>query len=200
MAEFVTTLPPAQETELVLSVERAYSEAIVTERLGAIWALTFAKCFLAQWAINTYLIPVNGLVYIWTLTLTMLTVASLYYLHAHRVPLRAVSTHLRIHAAIFLGGIVVQGFIVYAHFALGAMAASTTAGLMAAVMGTWSLIRAALRRAWEPFLGALLWWGLAGQALRGSDHQALLWLGLGLMFAQALPAFIVARRTARLRV
>ena len=44
----VTSLPPVQETELALSVERAYREALVTDRLGAIWSLILAKCFLAQ--------------------------------------------------------------------------------------------------------------------------------------------------------
>jgi len=196
----LTSLPVAQETELALSVERAYSEAVVTERLGAIWALTLAKCFSAQWAINYYLIPVNGLVYIWTLTLAMLSAASLYYLHAHQVRLKVFSTHLRLHAAMILGGVVALGFIVYARFALGALSNATAAGLMSALMGTWSLARATLRRAWELFLGALLWWGVAGEALQSPNDKALLWLGLGLLFAQALPAFSVAARTARLRV
>ncbi|MEY3949616.1 MAG: hypothetical protein RJB43_971, partial [Verrucomicrobiota bacterium] len=35
----VTSLPPAQDTELSLSVERAYREALVTDRRGALWAL-----------------------------------------------------------------------------------------------------------------------------------------------------------------
>jgi len=43
-----TSLPPGQDTELALSVERAYREALVTDRLGAIWSLILAKCLLAQ--------------------------------------------------------------------------------------------------------------------------------------------------------
>ncbi len=195
-----TSLPPVQETELALSVERAYREALVTDRLGAIWSLILAKCLLAQWAITQYSIPVSAAFYVWTLTLVMGTVASLYYLHAHRVKLYLLPTHFRVNAAV-LGGLVVSlGFVAYARFALGAIEAPVAAALGAALLGSWSLARAALRRAWPPLVGALLWWGLAATALRAPADEAMLWLGLGLLGAQALPGFAVAAREARQRV
>ncbi len=195
-----TSLPPVQETELALSVERAYREALVTDRLGAIWSLILAKCLLAQWAITQYSIPVSAAFYVWTLTLVMGAVASLYYLHAHRVKLYLLPTHFRVNAAV-LGGLVVSlGFVAYARFALGAIEAPVAAALGAALLGSWSLARAALRRAWPPLVGALLWWGLAATALRAPADEALLWLGLGMLGAQALPGFAVAAREARQRV
>jgi len=195
-----TSLPPVQETELSLSVERAYREALVTDRLGAIWSLILAKCFLAQWAITQYSIPVSGAFYIWTLTLVMGTVASLYYLHAHRVKLYLLPTHFRVNAAVLGGLLVSLGFVAYARFALGAIEAPVAAALGAALFGSWSLARAALRRAWPPLVGALLWWGLAATALRAPAGEAMLWLGLGMLGAQALPGFAVAAREARQRV
>ncbi len=195
-----TSLPPVQETELALSVERAYREALVTDRLGAIWSLILAKCFLAQWAITQYSIPVSGAFYIWTLTLVMGTVASLYYLHAHRVKLYLLPTHFRVNAAVLGGLLVSLGFIAYARFALGAIEAPVAAALGAALLGSWSLARAALRRAWPPLVGALLWWAIAATALRSPADEAMLWLGLGMLGAQALPGFAVAAREARQRV
>ena len=195
-----TSLPPVQETELALSVERAYREALVTDRLGAIWSLILAKCFLAQWAITQYSIPVSGAFYIWTLTLVMGTVASLYYLHAHRVKLYLLPTHFRVNAAVLGGLLVSLGFVAYARFALGAIEAPVAAALGAALLGSWSLARAALRRAWPPLVGALLWWGIAATALRAPADEAMLWIGLGLLGAQALPGFAVAAREARQRV
>jgi len=194
-----TSLPPVQETELALSVERAYREALVTDRLGAIWSLILAKCLLAQWAITQYSIPVSGAFYIWTLTLVMGTVASLYYLHAHRVKLYLLPTHFRVNAAVLAGLVVSLGFVAYARFALGAIEAPVAAALGAALLGSWSLARAALRRAWPPLVGALLWWGIAATALRAPADEALLWLGLGMLGAQALPGFAVAARAARQR-
>jgi hypothetical protein len=195
-----TSLPPVQEIELALSVERAYREALVTDRLGAIWSLILAKCFLAQWAITQYSIPVSGAFYIWTLTLVMGTVASLYYLHAHRVKLYLLPTHFRVNAAVLGGLLVSLGFVAYARFALGAIEAPVAAALGAALLGSWSLARAALRRAWPPLVGALLWWGIAATALRSPADEAMLWLGLGMLGAQALPGFAVAAREARQRV
>jgi hypothetical protein len=195
-----TSLPPGQDTELALSVERAYREALVTDRLGAIWSLILAKCLLAQWAITQYSIPVSGAFYVWTLTLVMGTVASLYYLHAHRVKLYLLPTHFRVNAAVLVGLLVSLGFVAYARFALGAIEAPVGAALGAALLGSWSLARAALRRAWPPLIGALLWWGIAATALRAPADEALLWLGLGMLGAQALPGFAVAAREARQRV
>lgn len=196
----VTSLPPAQDTELALSVERAYRESLVTDRLGAIWSLILAKCFLAQWAILRFAIPVGGPFYVWTLTLVMGAVASFYYLRAHRVKLRLLPAHFRVGAAVLAGLLVALGFVAYATFALGALPAPVAAAFAAILMGSWSLARAALRRAWPPFAGALLWWGLAGTALRSPAEQALLWLGLGMLCAQALPGFAVAARQANQRV
>jgi hypothetical protein len=196
----VTSLPPAHDTELSLSVERAYRESLVTDRLGAIWSLIMAKCFLAQWAILTFAIPVSGPLYIWTLTLIMGVVASLYYLHAHRVKLYLLPTHFRVNAAVLAGLLVSLGFVAYAFFALRLLPAPLAAALAAVLLGSWSLARAALRRAWPPLVGAFLWWGLAATALRAPAEQALLWLGLGLLCAQALPGFAVAARASRRRV
>jgi hypothetical protein len=196
----VTSLPPAQDTELSLSVERAYRESLVTDRLGALWSLIMAKCFLAQWAILRFSIPVSGPRYIWTLTLVMAVVASLYYLNAHRVRLYLLPTHFRVNAAVLAGLLVALGFVAYAYFALGLLSAPLASALAAVLLGSWSLARAALRRAWPPLFGAFLWWGLAATALRSPADQALLWLGLGLLCAQALPGFAVAARAARRRV
>lgn len=196
----VTSLPPAQDTELSLSVERAFRESLVTDRLGALWSLILAKCLLAQWAIFRFAIPVSGLFYVWTLTLAMAVVASAYYLHAHRVKLYLLPTHFRVNAAVLAGLVVTLGFVGYAYAALGLLTAPLAAALSAVLLGSWSLARAALRRAWPPLFGAFLWWGLAATALRAPADQALLWLGVGMLCAQALPGFAVAARAARRRV
>jgi hypothetical protein len=159
-----------------------------------------AKCFLAQWAILHFTIPISGPRYIWTPTLIMGIFVSAYYLHAHRVKLYLLPTHFRVNLAVLVGLIVTLGFVGYAYFALGLLSAPLAAALAAVLLGSWSLARAALRRAWPPLFGAFLWWGLAATALRSPPSEALLWLGLGLLCAQALPGFAVAAQASRRRV
>jgi hypothetical protein len=182
----LTSLPPGGGAELTLSVERAYREAVVLDRLGALWSLILAKCLLAQWAIATYSIPVSGLAYVWSLSVLMAAMASALYLRANRLPLSVIPETRR-----------VGGFVLYARFALGAFSSAVAAGICAALAGAWSLARASIRRAWEPFAGALLWWGLAGTALRSPDSEALLWSGLGWLLASALPSFALSLRAVR---
>lgn len=197
MASPSPSLPAGSDTELSLAVERAYREAVVIDRLGALWALILAKCFLAQWAIDRFVMPISGLRYIWSLTLAMATVATFLYLRAHRAQYALFPHQFRVGSAILGGLLVAQGFLLYAHFALGHLTAAVTAGLAASLCGAWSLARASLKRAPEPLVGAFLWWGLAATALTGADADALLWVGLGFLVAQALPGFALARRLER---
>ena len=197
MASLPSSLPAESDTELSLSVERAYREVVVIDRLGALWSLILAKCFLAQWAIDKFVMPISGLRYIWSLTLAMAVIATVLYLRAHRAQFVLFPHQFRVSSAILGGLLVAQGFLLYAHFALGHLSAAATAGLAAALFGAWSLARASLKRAPEPLVGAVLWWGLAATALTGVNADALLWVGLGFFFAQALPGFALARRLER---
>ena len=197
MSSTPTSLPSGPNTELALSVERAYREVIVLDRLSAIWSVIFAKCLLAQWAINEYSIPISGLRYIWILTLSMAIVATALYIRAHRTQIDFLPNQLRVGTAIFVGVLVSLGFILYAHFALKLFSVITAAALICTIFGAWSLARAALRNAYPPLVGALIWWILAGYALVSKDSYALLWIGIGMLFAQALPSFALARRTEK---
>ncbi len=192
-----TSLPSESHTELAMSVERAYREAVVVDRLGALWSVILAKCLLAQWAIDYYAIPISGLRYIWTLTLTMAVVASGLYLQAHRAKLILFPNQFRVGSAVFIGLTINLGFILYAHFALAAVPLNICYAIIAASMGGWSLVRATLRRAPEPLMAALLWWLVAGWMLRVDPTLSLLWLGLGFLFAQALPNFAMVSRTQK---
>ena len=197
MAPLPSSLPAGSDTELSLSVERAFREVVVVDRLGALWSLILAKCFLAQWAIDKFVMPISGLRYIWALTLTMAVIATVLYLRAHRARFALFPHQFRVSSAILAGLLVAQGFLLYAHFSLGHLSAAVTAGLAAALFGAWSLARASLKRAPEPLVGAVLWWGLAATALTGANADALLWVGLGFLLAQALPGFALARRLER---
>lgn len=195
MAPSPASLPPAGSAELALSIERAYREAAVLERLEALWALILAKCFLLQWAIDAYALPVRGLVYVWTLTFAMAAFASFLYLRAHRVTLRLLPWHTRVSGALLAGLLVALAALAYAQGALGALAPAITAGLACVLLGGWSLARAALGRAPEAFGGALAWWGFGWVAAHDGDGRALLWVGAGWLLAQALPGFArLARR------
>ena len=201
MSSTPTSLPSGANTELALSVERAYREVIVLDRLSAIWAIIFSKCLLAQWAIDEFSIPISGLRYIWLLTLGMAVIATTLYIRAHRSQIDFLPNQLRVGTAVFAGVLVSLGFILYAHFALKLFSLITTAALVCTILGAWSLVRAALRDAYPPLVGALIWWILAGYAFVSKDNYSLLWIGLGMFFAQSLPSFALARRTAkRLRV
>jgi len=201
MTRLRPSLPPAGSAELALSIERAYREVAVLERLEALWALILAKCFLLQWAIDAYAVPVRGLVYVWLLTFAMAAFASFLYLRAHRVSLRLLPWHARVSGALLAGLLVALAALAYAQGALGALAPAIAAGLACVLLGGWSLARASLGRSPEAFAGALAWWALAWGAAHDVDGRALLWIGVGWLVAQACPGFArLARRRREQRV
>ena len=59
------------------------------------------------------------------------------------------------------------------------------------------MVRATLRRAPEPLMGALLWWLVAVLILRARSEFSILWLGLGCLVAQAFPIFAIVMRTQK---
>jgi hypothetical protein len=197
MSTAPTSLPSGADTELALSIERAYREIIVVDRLAGLWAVILSKCLLAQWAINEFSIPVSGLRYIWLLTLTMAIVATGLYLRAHRSQINFLPNQLRVGTAIFVGVLISIGFILYAHFALKLFSLITASALICTLLGSWSLARSALRNAYPLLIGALIWWVVAGYAFLSKDNCSLLWLGIGMLFAQALPSFALAHRTEK---
>ncbi|GBL42522.1 hypothetical protein LBMAG55_15280 [Verrucomicrobiota bacterium] len=197
----LTSLPPEENAELTLSVERAFREAAVLERLEAIWAVILAKCFLLQWAIEAFQIPIRGLVYVWLLTFAMATMASALYLRANRMSLRVVPWQSRVSSALLAGLLLGLGSLAYAHGARGWLPAGAAAGLACGLLGNWALVRGVLSGASEQYVGAVAWWVFGWQAAQDHDGRALLWVGLGFLGAQALPGFVrLARRRREQRV
>jgi len=197
----LTSLPPEDNAELALSVERAYREGEVLDRLEALWALILAKCFILQWAIDAYALPVRGLVYVWLLTFAMAAAATGLYLRAHRLRLGLLPWRGRVSAALLVGLLVGLGALAYAHGARGFLPAVAAAALACVLLGNAALVRAALVGGPEPLVGTFLWWAAAAQAFRDDDGRALLWVGLGFLGAQALPGFArLARRRREQRV
>ena len=47
--------------------------------LTALWALIFAKCFFFEYLICSYAVPINSVLFIWSLSILMSTVATIVY-------------------------------------------------------------------------------------------------------------------------
>jgi hypothetical protein len=45
-----------------------------------LWGLIFAKCFTLEYFVQVYAVPINSVLYVWTLTLSMAAVASFVFL------------------------------------------------------------------------------------------------------------------------
>lgn len=50
----------------------------------ALWGLLFAKCFLLEFLVRQYAMPINSLIYVWALSILMATVATAVYANLQR--------------------------------------------------------------------------------------------------------------------
>ena len=50
----------------------------------ALWGLLFTKCFLLEYLVRHYAVPINSLAYVWTLSVLMATVATVVYTNLHK--------------------------------------------------------------------------------------------------------------------
>jgi hypothetical protein len=193
------TLPAPVDAELALSLERAHRETRVLDLLVGVWALLLAKCCLLQAAIFYWSIPISGLFYIWALSLTLGALATFHYLRAHRTELKIIPTNRRTGSALLFGIFVTLAGSAHAVFALQLATPSALASLACSLGGIYACVHGTMRRRPEPLIGALIWWIAAWQCLRQPADFALVGVGLGLIFGQALPAFALVRAANRYR-
>ena len=196
----VYTLPGAVDAELALSLEQAHRETRILDRLVGVWALLLAKCCLLQAAVLYWSIPIRGLIYIWALSLALGALASFHYLRAHRTELKIIPANRRTGSALLFGIFVTLAGSAHAVFALELATPSALASLACSLGGIHACVQGAMRRRPEPLIGALVWWVAAWQCLRQPADFALVGVGLGLLFGEALPAFALVRAANRQRV
>lgn len=59
------------------------------ELIFLLWSLLFTKCFSLEYLVRVYEVPINSLYYVWCLSVTMATVATVVYAQLEKASIRS---------------------------------------------------------------------------------------------------------------
>lgn len=96
--------------------------------ITTLWGLLLTKCFLLEFLVRHYEVPINSLTYVWTLSILMATVATSVYVNLSN----EIRPHLYQQAAFGLGAALLTLVALLAPSSLGGMALAL-AGLVLAL-------------------------------------------------------------------
>lgn len=167
-----------------------------------LWGLLFAKCFIVEHYVQAHEVPVSSWLYVWALSISMATVATLAFLRVRaaeqmppQVPRSVLVTWVLCLAvsAVFLLGAGLTPLVSLAN----------TTVILAVILAFGFTLHGLHSKALLDWFSAVSWWLMAGlQSVIDSEH-ALLGFGIGLLAFVVMPLgsrLIIERYQARAAV
>lgn len=156
-----------------------------------LWGLIFTKCFLVEYAVQTYGAPVNSVIYVWTLSLTMAAVVTLInFRNAPGDPLKTPLTS-RLGKRLWVGAFIAMLLVGVASITFGLFSAFTLPGLFASILGFAYFVQSMLSQRRLLQVAAVGWWTVAIPLFALSDARSLLGFGLSIFCLQVIPTALI---------
>lgn len=158
--------------------------------LVLLWALLFAKCFVLEYCVAAYQVPVNSVIYVWSLSLFMATVASIVYVNLTREEQGGFKIHSS-SGRVWVICLTVTLLIVIASFAFGLLPLTRLPALAALIFAIGYGVQYFYRREPAALCCAAGWCLCAGLLLQMAHPYSLLVFGICLVAFAAFPSFLV---------
>lgn len=183
---------PAHDFKQVqLALEKGRRAAPFRGLLFLFWGLILAKCCAVQWAIVTYAVPIDGVLFIWLPTLFFGAVCTVVYARLtleefHRAPLttnlvRGIWVACAVSLAVFaIVGVGFKGFTL-----------TLLPAILAVILGLGYCIHGFLDQRRLYFICAVGWWLSSVWLFYLNSLNALLWLALMLLVLQVAPTTVL---------
>lgn len=184
--------------ELQLALESSSETSRFRTLLLIFWGMILSKCFVLEYAVQAYNIPINSTLYVWTLSITMATVVTGFHFQARNLGLRGfgkitsrLNRHIWLSAGVgaLLLAIPSIGFSLFSPLLLP--------GLMAILLGGAFFLHASLTRRKLFLASALGWWAISIPLLIQSGLRNLLLFGIAIFLLQVVPATVLWFRAHR---
>lgn len=181
--------------EMRLVLESSADTARYRTLLTIFWGLIFAKCFVLEYAVQLYSVPINSVVYVWTLSLSMAAVVTAFHLRARRFnPLDLHATAPRLNQRVWLGACITGLILAVSSVTFEIFSPFYLPGIFAVILGLGFFLHSALSQKRVFAIAAVGWWAVAIPLLATADRVNLLWFGLAIIVLQVAPATIIWTR------
>ncbi|MEM7672584.1 MAG: hypothetical protein AAF212_04510 [Verrucomicrobiota bacterium] len=187
-------------SDIQLSLESAADRSRQATLITLFWGLIFAKCFIVEFAVQTYGSPVNSVIYVWGLSLTMACAITVINARGSTGnPLNMPFTS-RLSQRLWVGAFVAMLIAGVGSITFNLFSTFVLPGLFATVLGFAFFVQSMLSQKRVLQAAAIGWWGVAIPLFALKDARSLLLFGSSLIFLQVIPAAIIwfkAKRASR---
>ena len=154
-----------------------------------LWGLIFAKCFALEYFVQVYAVPINSALYIWTLTLSMATIATFVFL---RLKIQKASLQQSLQLNLLTWGISVIAMLISIVVVFTTQSSNpySIPSLLAVFLGASYLVQSRLNRTLCDTLSGSGWLIGAGILFAQSAVESLMLFAFLILALSVLPVVI----------
>lgn len=179
--------PESQIQQLEAALQQGSRPSRFQGILMLFWGLIFAKLFIVEYAVQIYEIPVNSVIYIWSLTLIMGSACTFAYLKAGPVRESYRARSQRLLRDIWLACFVAMILGAAASFLLATVNPFHTPAFFALILGIGFFLQGGIYEGNVFRILGVAWWGAALFLFTRVDVQSFAWFSLFLILFQVIP-------------
>lgn len=158
-----------------------------------LWGLVISKCFTLEYLVQVYSVPVNSFIYIWALTLTMASVATVIFFRTQATKTKQPETISIIHL-VWCGCGVVGILLTGSLFALNVLSVYLIPAILSILLSIGYTAHGIIIRSNSYLYSAIGWWiGAAALATRNNTESLPLFAFL-IILLTVLPNFTQLRQ------
>ncbi|MGB0409625.1 MAG: hypothetical protein ACPGIC_06470 [Opitutales bacterium] len=165
--------------------------------LVLLWALLFAKCFILEYCIAAYEVPVNSLVYVWGLSLFMATAASIVYVNLTCEAQGGIAIRTR-SGRVWVACLALVLVLVLSSLVFGWIGLAPLTVVVSVLFAIAYAAQYLYHREKSAMCCAAGWCLCVGMLLQMSSPAVLLLFGISLIALAAFPSFLVYLRLRHL--
>ncbi|MGB0372637.1 MAG: hypothetical protein ACPGN3_14985 [Opitutales bacterium] len=186
--------------DIQLSLESASDRSRRATLITLFWGLIFAKCFIVEFAVQTYGSPVNSVIYVWGLSISMACAVTIINARGSTGNPLSMPLTSRLSQRLWIGAFIAMLIAGVGSISFGLFNTYVLPGLFATVLGFAFFVQSMLSQRRVLQAAAIGWWLVAIPLFALSDPRSLLGFGISLICLQVIPAGIIwikAKRAAK---
>lgn len=156
--------------------------------LVILWGLLFTKCFVLEFLVHYYAVPINSMLYVWSLSIFMATIATIVYVKL-RIEESGLKNNFPPHLAIWVSSLIGMLLMVAASFGFPNFSIMQIPSFLAVLLGLSYCAQGLMTKHLSDIFSAFGWWLGGAMLFRQTDLYGLLTFAFCIIIFTVLPAF-----------
>ncbi|MDP4609560.1 MAG: hypothetical protein NWT02_00050 [Opitutales bacterium] len=154
-----------------------------------LWGLLFTKCFVLEFLVHYYAVPINSMLYVWSLSIFMATIATIVYVRL-RIEEDGLKNNFPPHLAIWVASLIGMLLMVAGSFTFPNFSIMQIPSFLAVLLGLSYCTQGLMTKRLTDIFSAFGWWLGASMLFRQVDLFGLLTFAFCIILFTVLPALL----------